>query len=146
VDVAAEEQLVRGVSMQWLELEKTRNASAIAGLFSEDGIIFRENEDPVVGTAAIIAYLDGDYAENPKATVSWTTDRVDVAAKNVVTFQPGKEMEEQVRRFAKAVEVKKKGKKEKSGELNDRNLIAAGVGRPEPVGAGAGHGSPGSAP
>jgi integration host factor subunit beta len=73
-------------------------------------------------------------ARNPR-----TGDRVDVAAKNVVTFQPGKEMEEQVRKFAKIVEVKKKVKKEKSGVLNDRNLIAAGR---EPVGAGV----PGTAP
>ena len=72
-------------------------------------------------------------ARNPR-----TGDRVDVAAKNVVTFQPGKEMEEQVRKFAKAVEPKKKAKKEKTGELNDRNLIAAGANaHPEPVGAGA---------
>ena len=49
-------------------------------------------------------------ARNPR-----TGDRVDVAAKNVVTFQPGKEMEEQVRRFAKPVEVKKKTKKERPG-------------------------------
>ena len=78
-------------------------------------------------------------ARNPR-----TGDRVDVAAKNVVTFQPGKEMEEQVRRYAKPVEVKKKAKKERPGILNDRNLVAAGAGQPEPVGA-ASEG-PGSAP
>ena len=45
-------------------------------------------------------------ARNPR-----TGARVDVEAKNVVTFQPGKEMEEKVRKFAKAVEPK--GKKRK---------------------------------
>ena len=45
-------------------------------------------------------------ARNPR-----TGARVDVEAKNVVTFQPGKEMEEKVRKFAKAVETK--GKKRK---------------------------------
>lgn len=79
-------------------------------------------------------------ARNPR-----TGDRVDVAAKNVVTFQPGKEMEEQVRKFAKPVEPKKKPKKAKSDELSDRNLIATDANQPEPVGAGAGDG-PGSAP
>ena len=50
------------------------------------------------------------------------------------------EMEEQVRKFAKPVEVKKKAKKERPAELSNRNLIAAGAGsgRPEPVGAVAG--------
>ena len=36
---------------------------------------------------------------------------MDVAAKNVVTFQPGKEMEEQVKQFAKLAEPKKKPRK-----------------------------------
>ena len=44
-------------------------------------------------------------ARNPR-----TGDRVDVAAKNVVTFQPGKEMEEQVRR------VRQAGRSEEEGE------------------------------
>ena len=45
-------------------------------------------------------------ARNPR-----TGERVDVEAKNVVTFQPGKEMEERVRKFAKAIEPKAKKKK-----------------------------------
>jgi integration host factor subunit beta len=82
-------------------------------------------------------------ARNPR-----TGDSVNVAAKNVVTFQPGKIMEEKVRKFAKQVEPKKKPKKGKPEELNDRNLIAAGAGagQPEPVGAGTGSGMPGSTP
>lgn len=42
-------------------------------------------------------------ARNPR-----TGDPVNVEAKNVVTFQPGKEMEEQVKKFAKPAEAKKK--------------------------------------
>jgi integration host factor subunit beta len=42
-------------------------------------------------------------ARNPR-----TGERVNVEAKNVVTFQPGKEMEEQVKQFAKPPEPKKK--------------------------------------
>lgn len=45
-------------------------------------------------------------ARNPR-----TGTRVDVAAKNVVTFQPGKDMEERVRREAKPVESKRKTRK-----------------------------------
>lgn len=48
-------------------------------------------------------------ARNPR-----TGERVDVEAKNVVTFQPGKEMEERVRKFAKAIEPK--GKKRKNAK------------------------------
>src|ERR1051325_5408534 len=51
-------------------------------------------------------------ARNPR-----TGARVDVEAKNVVTFQPGKEMEEQVKKFAKPAEPKKKkARKGKPGE------------------------------
>jgi nucleoid DNA-binding protein len=48
-------------------------------------------------------------ARNPR-----TGARVDVEAKNVVTFQPGKEMEEQVKKFAKPAETKKKPRKTKA--------------------------------
>jgi nucleoid DNA-binding protein len=45
-------------------------------------------------------------ARNPR-----TNDRVDVPEKNVVTFQPGKEMEERVRKDAKVYEPKRKKQK-----------------------------------
>jgi integration host factor subunit beta len=87
-------------------------------------------------------------ARNPR-----TGERVDVEAKNVVTFQPGKEMEEQVRQFAKPAEPKKKktrkGKAEDhkaaepaapsaNGSTGDGSAVPAGVNgtakvAPEPV-------------
>jgi nucleoid DNA-binding protein len=72
-------------------------------------------------------------ARNPR-----TGDRVDVAAKNVVTFQPGKTMEEKVRKYAKPVEPKKKAKKSKHAELNDgKHITNAPTPTSEPVGVGA---------
>lgn len=47
-------------------------------------------------------------ARNPR-----TDERVDVPEKNVVTFQPGKEMEERVRKDAKVYEPKRKKPKAK---------------------------------
>ena len=60
-------------------------------------------------------------ARNPR-----TGARVDVEAKNVVTFQPGKDMEEQVRKLAKPAEQKKK--KPRKGK-------AAKAAEPKPVDA-----------
>jgi len=57
-------------------------------------------------------------ARNPR-----TNDRVDVPEKNVVTFQPGKEMEERVRREAKVYEPKRK--KPKPGANQTTNAKAA---------------------
>ena len=45
-------------------------------------------------------------ARNPR-----TGARVEVAAKNVVSFQPGKVMEERVRKFGKPIEDKRKSRK-----------------------------------
>ena len=56
-------------------------------------------------------------ARNPR-----TNDRVDVPEKNVVTFQPGKEMEERVRREAKVYEPKRK--KPKPGANQTTNAKA----------------------
>lgn len=79
-------------------------------------------------------------ARNPR-----TGDRVDVAAKNVVTFQPGKEMEERVRQYAKPAEPKRKtrrGKAEVEDATDDLDTTPTHAaepsanGAPEPVGAG----------
>jgi ketosteroid isomerase-like protein len=80
VDLAAEEQAIRDVSMQWLAFEKARDAAGAASLLAENGTYFRENRDPIVGAAAAQAYLAADWAENPKGQVTWATDRVEVAA------------------------------------------------------------------
>src|SRR5262245_51710784 len=62
-------------------------------------------------------------ARNPR-----TNDRVDVPEKNVVTFQPGKEMEERVRKDAKVYEPKRK--KPKPG-ANAKNKPVANA-KPKP--------------
>ena len=74
-------------------------------------------------------------ARNPR-----TGARVDVEAKNVVTFQPGKTMEERVRKFAKPTEPKRKARKGEEGA--PEAAVPASVNgsgteqRPEPVAAG----------
>ena len=66
-------------------------------------------------------------ARNPR-----TGARVDVDAKNVVTFQPGKEMEEQVKQFAKPAEPKKKPRKKTAKAAGEPKAEPKGV---EPVGS-----------
>jgi nucleoid DNA-binding protein len=68
-------------------------------------------------------------ARNPR-----TNEPVEVEAKNVVTFQPGKVMEEQVRRMQIAPEPKRKPRK------NASRVTAA----PVPVGVGVSDGEDGS--
>ncbi len=61
-------------------------------------------------------------ARNPR-----TGERVDVEAKNVVTFQPGKEMEEQVKEFAKTTETKKKPRKGKGAKGSEPSTNGTGA-------------------
>ncbi|MBY0512763.1 MAG: integration host factor subunit beta [Gemmataceae bacterium] len=75
-------------------------------------------------------------ARNPR-----TGARVNVEAKNVVTFQPGKEMEEKVRKFAKTVEARRKPRKSEADEpegVTDHAEPVGAAAAPEPVAAGAG--------
>jgi uncharacterized protein (TIGR02246 family) len=78
--MAAEEQAVRAISMQWLEYQNAKNIAGIAALFAEDGTLIREHEEPVVGQAAIEAHMTRNQTENPGRMSSWATDRVEVAA------------------------------------------------------------------
>lgn len=67
-------------------------------------------------------------ARNPR-----TGERVDVQAKNVVTFQPGKEMEEQVKQFAKPPEAKKKPRKARGPKAEPSTNGTAPAPAPAPV-------------
>lgn len=74
-------------------------------------------------------------ARNPR-----TGARVDVEAKNVVTFQPGKEMEEKVRKEGKPVLSKRKTRKPSGMDpvtpaVPSSNGSKSHVAEPEPVGA-----------
>jgi integration host factor subunit beta len=72
-------------------------------------------------------------ARNPR-----TGARVDVEAKNVVTFQPGKEMEEQVKKFAKPAETKKKTRKSKAAKAAPAVPEPSSNGTPAPSADGTG--------
>ena len=89
VDLAAEEQAIRALSMRWLELEQARNAAGIAALFAEDGMLVRGEEQPVEGIGAIEASLAEDHAEDPTAVTTWSTDRVEVAAAGDLAVEHG---------------------------------------------------------
>ncbi len=88
-DLAAEEKTIRDISMRWLELDKARDAVRVLALMADDAVIFREKNAPIVGPAAYKDYITKDYAENPKATVNWTTTAVRVAASGDLAIETG---------------------------------------------------------
>lgn len=89
IDLAAEEQAVRAISMRWLELQNAGDMAGIAALFTADGALLREGKEPVVGHAAITADLTADKAENPSSVSNWATDRVEVAASGDLAVEYG---------------------------------------------------------
>jgi uncharacterized protein (TIGR02246 family) len=89
VDTAAAEAEVRDLSMRWLEFERNRDAAGIAALFAADGTMYREDQEPRVGNAAIQRYLESEYAENQAAVTDWTIDHIDVAASGDLVVERG---------------------------------------------------------
>jgi len=89
VDVAAEEQAIRDASMAWLAAVQARDHAAAAANFAPDGVTFPENQDPLVGPAAIQAASEAQWAETPNASVSWSVDRVIMSASGDVAVELG---------------------------------------------------------
>ena len=89
IDIAAEEQAVRGRSMEWLKFATAKDAAAIAnGILAANSVTMYDgviNE----GAAAFQAATEAGYAERPNATVTWTTDEVHVAASGDLAYELG---------------------------------------------------------
>jgi uncharacterized protein (TIGR02246 family) len=88
-DLAAAEAAIRAADARWLKAAQSRDAAGEAALFAADGIAYRAHNEPMVGPAAFQAYSEKNNAENPKATVNWTTDRIVVAASGDLAVQTG---------------------------------------------------------
>jgi uncharacterized protein (TIGR02246 family) len=89
VDFKAEEQAVRELSMKWLELNRNHDFEAIAALFTDDGIVYRQNQEPKIGFKAIKDFLILDFEQNPRAVSDWTTDRVEITATGDLAIEYG---------------------------------------------------------
>jgi uncharacterized protein (TIGR02246 family) len=88
-NLAAEERAIRDADSRWLKAAQTRDAAGEAAMIAPDGVVYREHVDPIAGPAAFQAYVEKDYAANPKATTNWTTDSVRVAASGDLAIQTG---------------------------------------------------------
>jgi len=89
VDLAAEAAAVEAVSMQWLEAAQARDVDAATALFADDAVVFEEGQGSIVGVPAIRADIEEDWADNPDATVSWSTDDVQVASSGDMAWERG---------------------------------------------------------
>jgi len=88
VDLAAEAQAVRDASAQWMQAVQAKDWAAAAAFFASDGMAFPENEQPLVGPAAIQAHSEANAAAVP-GTIAWTTDQVVVATAGDMALEIG---------------------------------------------------------
>lgn len=88
-DLAAEERAIRDADARWLKAAMARDAQAEAAVFASDGVAYREHVDPLVGPAAFQAFAMKFAADNPKASTTWSTDDISVAASGDLAVQTG---------------------------------------------------------
>ena len=89
VDLNAEEQAIRSISIKWLELQKNNDAAGCAALFADDGISYSVNVEPAIGPAAIQETFIKSREKNPGMIVNWTTDRVEIASSGDLAVEYG---------------------------------------------------------
>ena len=88
-DLASEENAIRDMDARWLKAAQSRDPSGEAGMFASDGVAYREHNDPLVGPAAYQAFETKFYADNPKASTTWSTDAIRVAESGDLAIQTG---------------------------------------------------------
>lgn len=88
VDFKAEEQTIRSISMQWMELRNNKDASGLAALFADDAVLIRQNQQPI-GPVAIQNYFTERMGSNPKAKINWTINRVEIATSGDLAIEYG---------------------------------------------------------
>jgi len=89
IDLTAEATAVNEISLRWLEFARAKDAAGIAGLFASDGVLFLENEAPVVGPTAIEARQVQAFEKNPDLVRSFGSDRIEVAASGDLAVEFG---------------------------------------------------------
>jgi uncharacterized protein (TIGR02246 family) len=89
VDLKAEEEAIRSLSMKWLELWNSHDAASMAALFVDNGVAFRKNQEPTVGITAINDLFTRDHKQNPKVVSNWITDRVEISTSGDLAIEYG---------------------------------------------------------
>jgi ketosteroid isomerase-like protein len=88
-DVAAEEQAVRTASADWMKAVQVHDWAAASAYLAPDGMMFPVHSEPVIGPAAAQAYDEAAWAGMPNGSLSWTTNKVVVAASGDLAYEVG---------------------------------------------------------
>jgi uncharacterized protein (TIGR02246 family) len=88
-DPAADEKAIRDLAARWQQALLARDAAAQASMFAPDGVSYHDGQEPLVGPAAILAWESRSAKQHPKAKITSTTDRIEIAASGDLAVQTG---------------------------------------------------------
>ena len=88
VDLTAEKQAVRDLSMQWMEAYRAQDAATIVNLFAPEGTTFFDGELRE-GREAIQANMESEWSEYPDFTIAWSTSSVEMAGSGDLAVERG---------------------------------------------------------
>lgn len=89
VDLEAEAEAIEARSATWMRAVQARDAAAVAALFAPDGEILQQGQAPIMGPAAVEGAVEEEWTAYPDFTVSWTTNRVEVADSGDLAYERG---------------------------------------------------------
>jgi len=88
-DFVAEERAIRDADAQWLKAAQERDAAGEAAILADDGMIYPNHSNVLVGPAAYQAHVEKDFADNPKSSISWATNTIEFAKSGEMAVQTG---------------------------------------------------------
>ncbi|HEY1423283.1 MAG TPA: SgcJ/EcaC family oxidoreductase [Candidatus Acidoferrum sp.] len=88
VDLATEESAIRATDARWLAASKAHDIERTVPFWSDDATIIGPGAPLVVGKDAIHKYVSGAFA-TPGFSISWTTEKVDVAKAGDIAYSSG---------------------------------------------------------
>jgi uncharacterized protein (TIGR02246 family) len=80
---------VAAADSAWSAAAASRNLEASVGTMAEDGIMFPPGQPPVIGRAAVRAFMQEGFAM-PGFSASWVTDTVVVASSGDLAYSIGR--------------------------------------------------------
>jgi uncharacterized protein (TIGR02246 family) len=88
-DLAADERVIRELAAKWQNALLARDPVTQAAMFAPDGVSYHDGQEPLVGPAAILAWETKAATDHPKAKITSSTDRIEIAAAGDLAVQTG---------------------------------------------------------
>jgi uncharacterized protein (TIGR02246 family) len=86
---SADDKAIRDLAARWQAALLARDADVQASMFADDGVSYHDGQEPLVGPSSIRAWESRSKASHPKAIITATTDRIQIAAAGDMAVQTG---------------------------------------------------------